>query len=88
MSACVHNLKEPTVYTVCARLSYHAGSAPDVCGGAVTSPDQDFNGAVLPGLDVLCKVLVLCEREKRSQMKFNLFFPLENALKPCIHLTG
>lgn len=40
-------------------VSHHAGGAPDVRRGAVTSSDQNLNGAVLSRLDVLSEVLVL-----------------------------
>lgn len=48
---------------MCVRWPHHAGSTPDVCGGAVTCADQDFDGTVLSRLDVLGKVLVLYEEE-------------------------
>lgn len=38
---------------------HHAGGAPDVSRSAVTGSYEDFDGAVLPRLDVLCKVLML-----------------------------
>lgn len=45
-------------------VSHHAGSAPDVCWGAVTCSNQDLDGAVLSRLDVFSKVLMLDNRDK------------------------
>ena len=39
--------------------AYHAGGAPDVGRRAVSGSYQHLDGAVLPRLDVLGKVLVL-----------------------------
>ena len=37
----------------CGELERHAGSGPDVCRGVVAGAEQDLQGPVLPGLDVL-----------------------------------
>lgn len=50
-----------TIHWQCkgGRPIHHAGCAPDVCRCAVASANEHLQGAVLPGLDVFCKVLVL-----------------------------
>lgn len=49
--------------------SHHAGGAPDVRRGAVTRSDQDLDGAVLSGLDVLGEVLVLDNKDEMSRTR-------------------
>ena len=39
--------------------THHAGCAPDVGGGGVAGAHQHLQGAVLPGLDVVCEVFGL-----------------------------
>ena len=52
--------------------AYHAGGAPDVCRRAVPGSYQHLDGAVLPRLDVLGKVLMLRregEERRREVMR-------------------
>lgn len=38
---------------------YHAGGAPDICRGTVTSSHQHLQWTILPSLDVICEMFVL-----------------------------
>jgi hypothetical protein len=38
-------------------MSYHCGHTPNVGAGAPFAAEYDFWGAILPGLDVVCKVV-------------------------------
>lgn len=57
-----------------ANASHHAGCAPYISRCAVSGANENLQGAVLPRLDVLSKVLVL----KKEEMG-------ENVLKTWIH---
>ena len=47
-------------------LEGHAGSGPDVCGSTVASTQQNLQGAVLAGLNVFRKVVVLIRNKKEE----------------------
>ena len=42
----------------CGQLEGHTGGRPDVCRGSISRPQEDLQGPVLPGLDVLGVVMV------------------------------
>ena len=43
-------------------LEGHAGRAPDVSRGSIARPDNDLQGPVLPGLNVVSEVVMLPTR--------------------------
>lgn len=43
---------------------YHAGGAPDICGGTVSSSHQHLERTILPSLDVICEMFVLQGKSK------------------------
>lgn len=102
LSFCITEPQDSASYSIpvlCVSLAlpHHAGGAPDVGRGAVSGPDQNLDGAVLPCLDVLRKVLVLRERRERRlrlaersglHLPTGLSPPCRPRLphRPCLHI--
>ena len=46
------------VSLTCSELECHAGEGPNISGSAVAGADQDLQGPILPGLNVLSEVVL------------------------------